>query len=142
MDKYQSFTPKSTLLLLIASLFTVTGCASNEAMDAENKNAGRNRGAIGGALLGATAGALTGDASLAAKGAVAGGVAGGVAGSMKDVDDARSKDRTEIQADGLKQDNRSDAEKRLAELEAEVKIKELEAKLADMEEQKDGSEES
>lgn len=120
---------KSTLLLLLASLFTVTGCASNDALDAENKNASRNRGAVGGALLGATAGALTGDASLAAKGAAA----GAVAGSMKDVDDARQTERSEIQADGLSQDNRSDAEKRVAELEAEIKIKELEAKLAEME---------
>ncbi|GAM54996.1 hypothetical protein JCM19231_942 [Vibrio ishigakensis] len=133
---------KSTLLLLLASLFTVTGCASNDALDAENKNASRNRGAVGGALLGATAGALTGDASLAAKGAAAGAVAGGVAGSMKDVDDARQTERSQIQADGLSQDNRSDAEKRVAELEAEIKIKELEAKLAEMESEDKKSEQS
>ena len=120
--------------VLIASTFVVTGCAS-PAMDADNENAARNRGAVGGALVGATLGALTGDARLAAKGAAVGGVTGGVAGSMKDLEDSRNSKNTQVLADGHSQDNRSDAEKRLAELEAEIKIRELEQQVADLEEQ-------
>ncbi len=122
-------------LLAASTLVVLAGCAS-PAFDAENENAARNRGAAGGALVGATLGALTGDASLAAKGAVAGGVAGGVSGSMKDLDDSRESDRTQILADGVSQDHRSDTEKRVAELEAEIRIRELEQKIADMENEK------
>jgi uncharacterized protein YcfJ len=122
-------------LLAASTLVVLAGCAS-PAFDAENENAARNRGAAGGALVGATLGALTGDAGLAAKGAVAGGVAGGVSGSLKDLDDSRESDRTQILADGVSQDNRSDAEKRVAELEAEIRIRELEQKIADMENEK------
>ena len=116
--------------MVTATLMVLAGCAS-PAFDSDNENAARNRGAAGGVLLGATMGALTGDAGLAAKGAVAGGVAGGVAGSMKDLDDSRSTNDTQILADGVSQDHRSDAEKRVAELEAEIRIKELEAQLAE-----------
>ncbi|OCH48867.1 hypothetical protein [Aliivibrio fischeri] len=111
--------------VLIASTFVVTGCAS-PAMDADNENAARNRGAVG-----ATLGAVTGDARLAVKGAAV----GGVAGSMKDLEDSRNSKDVQVLADGHSQDNRSDAEKRLAELEAEIKIRELEQQLADLEEQ-------
>ena len=88
-------------------------------------------------MLGATAGALTGDASLAVKGAALGGVTGGVAGSMKDTDDARNAQRTQVTADGLAQDNRTDAEKRVAEVEAEIKLIELEQQLAELNEEKE-----
>ncbi|MFA1561340.1 hypothetical protein [Aliivibrio fischeri] len=115
--------------VLIASTFVVTGCAS-PAMDADNENAARNRGAVG-----ATLGAVTGDARLAVKSAAVGGVTGGVAGSMKDLEDSRNSKDVQVLADGHSQDNRSDAEKRLAELEAEIKIRELEQQLADLEEQ-------
>ncbi|CAH7268389.1 Gly-zipper_Omp domain-containing protein [Vibrio chagasii] len=122
--------------LFATLIVTLSGCAS-PAMDNENENAARNRGAVGGALLGATAGALTGDASLAVKGAALGGVTGGVAGSMKDTDDARNAQRTQVTADGLSQDNRTDAEKRVAEVEAEIKLIELEQQLADLKEGKE-----
>ncbi|MFA0173333.1 glycine zipper domain-containing protein, partial [Vibrio splendidus] len=123
---------KFTKPFLLATLIvTLSGCSS-PAMDNENENAARNRGAVGGALLGATAGALTGDASLAVKGAALGGVTGGVAGSMKDTDDARNAQRTQVTADGLAKDNRTDAEKRVAEVEAEIKLIELEQQLADL----------
>ncbi len=111
----------------------ITGCSS-PALDAENENAARNRGATG-ALVGATLGALTGDAKLAAQGAAIGGVTGGVAGSMKDLDDSRQSENTQVLADGMSQDNRSDAEKRVAELEAEIRIRELGKVLADTQEQ-------
>ncbi|GEA61884.1 glycine zipper domain-containing protein [Vibrio comitans] len=126
---------KSSLMKMssVLSIAMLVGCSS-PAFDAENENAARNRGAAGGALVGATLGALTGEPELAVMGAVAGGVTGGVAGSMKDLEDSRSADRNEVLADGISQDNRSDAEKRLAELEAEIRIKELEAKLAEYEE--------
>lgn len=127
-----TFTQKTKATLAAATLVILTGCAS-PAFDQENENAARNRGAAGGALLGATMGALTGDAKLAAQGAALGGVAGGVSGSMKDLDDSRSADKNQVLADGMSQDNRSDAEKRVAELEAEIRIKELEQKIADME---------
>ena len=116
--------------IIIAAALVVTGCSS-PALDADNENAARNRGAAGGALMGATLGALTGEPSLAVKGAVAGGVTGGVAGSMKDIDDSRQSDNTKVLAEGHSQDNRSDAEKRVAELEAELRIKELEQQLAE-----------
>jgi uncharacterized protein YcfJ len=119
-------------LFAAATLALLAGCAS-PAFDKDNENAARNRGAAGGALLGATMGVLTGEPELAVKGAVAGGVAGGVAGSMKDLDDSRETGRTETLADGIKQDNRSDPEKRADELEAEIRIRELEQKLAEME---------
>ncbi|MGV2989396.1 glycine zipper family protein [Vibrio sp. E150_011] len=118
--------------LVTATLMVLAGCAS-PAFDSDNENAARNRGAAGGVLLGATVGALTGDAGLAAKTAVAGGVAGGVAGSMKDLDDSRSSSDTKVLADGVSQDHRSDAEKRVAELEAEIRIRELEEQLAEAE---------
>lgn len=123
-------------LFATTALILLAGCSS-PSFDAENENAARNRGAAGGALLGATLGVLTGEPELAIKGAVAGGVAGGVAGSAKDLDDSRGADRNQVLADGISQDNRSDAEKRLAELEAEIRIKELEQKIADMEDHKD-----
>ncbi len=87
-----------TFTKLIASNINCTPfLTASPATDNEMKNAEkRNRGAIGGALLGATAGALTGDASLAVKGAALGGVTGGVAGSMKDTDDARNAQRTQV----------------------------------------------
>lgn len=126
---------KNTLKLTLAtaSLVLIAGCSS-PTFDAENENANRNRGAAGGALLGATMGVLVGEPDLAVKGAVAGGVAGGVAGSMKDLEDARQTQRTDTIAEGLKQDNRSDAERRAAELEAEIRIRELEQQLAEMDE--------
>ncbi|CCN35854.1 conserved hypothetical protein [Vibrio nigripulchritudo SO65] len=120
---------KSALIGL--TLISLAGCASPE-FDSDNENAARNRGAAGGALLGATAGLLLGSPELAAKGAIAGGVAGGVSGSMKDLDDSRSADRNQVMADGVSQDNRSDAEKRAAELEAELRILELEKQLAEL----------
>ncbi|MFA0124919.1 glycine zipper family protein, partial [Vibrio sp. 10N.261.48.A2] len=40
-------------------------------------------------------------------------------------------------ADGLAQDNRTDAEKRVAEVEAEIKLIELEQQLADLKEEKE-----
>jgi uncharacterized protein YcfJ len=119
--------------IIIASVMVVTGCSS-PAMDKDNENAARNRGAAGGALMGATLGALTGEPGLAVKGAVAGGVTGGVAGSMKDLDDSRQTENTQVLADGHSQDNRSDAEKRVAELEAELRIMELEQQLAEAKE--------
>jgi hypothetical protein len=128
---------KSTLL--VATIVAMAGCSS-PAFDTENENAARNRGAAGGALLGATMGALTGDAGLAVKGAALGGVAGGVSGSMQDLNDSRQGERNQVMADGISQDHRSDAEKRLAELEAEIRIRELEQKLADMEQPNDGEE--
>lgn len=131
---FMSFLNNKVKAVLIASTFVVTGCAS-PAMDADNENAARNRGAVGGALVGATLGAVTGDARLAVKGAAVGGVTGGVAGSMKDLEDSRNSKDVQVLADGHSQDNRSDAEKRLAELEAEIKIRELEQQLADLEEQ-------
>ncbi|WP_172400955.1 glycine zipper domain-containing protein [Vibrio sp. qd031] len=124
--------PKRNLLILTSTILIATGCSS-PAFDAENENAARNRGAAGGALLGATMGALTGDATLAVQGAALGGVAGGVSGSMKDLQDSREADRNQVLADGVSQDTRSDAERRVAELEAEIKLIELEQKLADME---------
>lgn len=124
---------KLKTMLISVALF-ITGCSS-PALDAENENAARNRGAVGGALVGATLGALTGDAKLAAQGAAIGGVTGGVAGSMKDLDDSRQSENTQVLADGMSQDNRSDAEKRVAELEAEIRIRELEKQLADTQEQ-------
>lgn len=123
---------------IIAAALIVTGCSS-PALDAENENAARNRGAVGGALVGATLGALTGEPSLAVKGAVAGSVTGGVAGSMKDLDDSRHANNTQTLADGHSQDNRSDAEKRVAELEAEIRIRELEQQLADIQAQEDSN---
>ncbi|BCL68738.1 hypothetical protein TUMSATVNIG1_06780 [Vibrio nigripulchritudo] len=120
---------KSALIGL--TLISLAGCASPE-FDSDNENAARNRGAAGGALLGATAGLLLGSPELAAKGAIAGGVAGGVSGSMKDLDDSRSADRNQVMADGVSQDTRSDAEKRAAELEAELRILELEKQLAEL----------
>lgn len=123
-------------LFAISTLALLAGCSS-PAFDSENENSARNRGAAGGALLGATMGVLTGEPELAVKGAVAGGVAGGVAGSMKDFEDSRETNRTEILADGIKQDNRSEAEMRADELEAQIRIKELEQKLAEMEAQQD-----
>ncbi|EGU60407.1 hypothetical protein VINI7043_02020 [Vibrio nigripulchritudo ATCC 27043] len=120
---------KSALIGL--TLISLAGCASPE-FDSDNENAARNRGAAGGALLGATAGLLLGSPELAAKGAIAGGVAGGVNGSMKDLDDSRSADRNQVMADGVSQDTRSDAEKRAAELEAELRILELEKQLAEL----------
>ena len=122
---------KTKVTLVTIALMVTAGCAS-PAFDSDNENAARNRGAAGGALLGATLGAATGDVGLAAKGAAVGGVAGGVAGSMKDLDDFREGERNQVLSDGISQDNRSDAEKKLAELEAEIKIRELEQKLADM----------
>ena len=119
--------------IILTAAFVVTGCSST-GMDADNENAARNRGAAGGALVGATLGALTGEPSLAVKGAVAGGVTGGVAGSMKDLDDSRQSKNTQVLADGHSQDNRSDAEKRVAELEAEIRIMELEQQLAEAKE--------
>ncbi len=121
-------------IFAISTLTLLAGCSS-PAFDAENENSARNRGAAGGALLGATLGVLTGEPELAVKGAVAGGVTGGVAGSMKDLEDSRETKRTEILADGIKQDHRSEAEMRADELEAQIRIKELEQKLADMEAQ-------
>ncbi|GAM56044.1 hypothetical protein JCM19232_3135 [Vibrio ishigakensis] len=122
---------KKLILCSVLGL-ALTGCASS-AFDAENENSARNRGAAGGALVGATLGALTGEADLAVKGAVAGGVAGGVAGSMKDLDDARAADRNQTLADGVAGDNRSETEKRVAELEAQIKLLELEKQLAELE---------
>ncbi|MGF1753505.1 glycine zipper domain-containing protein [Vibrio makurazakiensis] len=116
--------------IISVALFVVTGCSS-PALDADNENAARNRGAVGGALVGATLGALTGDAKLAAQGAAIGGVTGGVAGSMKDLDDSRQSNNTQVLADGHSQDHRSDAEKRVAELEAELRIRELEQQLSE-----------
>ncbi|MDL5026366.1 glycine zipper domain-containing protein [Vibrio sp. BS-M-Sm-2] len=124
---------KLKAMLISVALF-ITGCSS-PALDTENENAARNRGAVGGALVGATLGALTGDAKLAAQGAAIGGVTGGVAGSMKDLDDSRQSENNQVLADGMSQDNRSDAEKRVAELEAEIRIRELEKQLADTQEQ-------
>ena len=40
-------------------------------------------------------------------------------------------------ADGLAQDNRTDAEKRVAEVEAEIKLIELEQQLAELNEEKE-----
>ena len=90
--------------IIITSVLVVTGCSS-PAMDKDNENAARNRGA-----------------------------AGGVAGSMKDLDDSRQSENTQVLADGHSQDNRSDAEKRVAELEAELRIMELEQQLAEAKE--------
>ena len=126
-------------ILLAALVVTLSGCVS-PAMGNENENAARNRDAVGGALLGATAGALTVDASLAVKGAALGGVTGGFAGSMKDTDDARNAQRTQVTADGLSQDNRTDAERRVAEVEAEIKLIELEQQLAELKEGKEEKE--
>jgi predicted lipid-binding transport protein (Tim44 family) len=117
---------------LTSVLLIATGCAS-PAFDAENENAARNRGAVGGALIGATMGALMGGATLAVQGAALGGVAGGVSGSMKDLQDSREADPNQVLADGVSQDTRSDAERRVAELEAEIKLLKLEQQLADME---------
>ncbi|GLQ74944.1 glycine zipper family protein [Vibrio penaeicida] len=118
-------------VLIGITLVGLTGCASPE-FSADDENAARNRGTVGGALLGATAGLLLGSPELAAKGAIAGGVAGGVSGSMKDLEDSRSADRNQVMADGVSQDTRSDAERRAAELEAELRIIELEKQLNEM----------
>jgi|GEM_PF-2939572 len=121
---------KSAALITVLSL-SLGGCAS-PAFDNENENAMRNKGAAGGALLGATAGLLTGEPDLIVKGAIAGGVAGGVGGTMKDTEDARHAERNHVLAEGAKQDNRTEAEKRAADLEAELRIMELEKQIAEM----------
>lgn len=51
---------------------------------------------------------------------------------MKDLEDSRSADRNQVMADGVSQDTRSDAERRAAELEAELRIIELEKQLNEM----------
>ena len=117
-------------VIIVGSVIAITaGCAST---DPNNENAYRNRGAVGGAVLGATAGALAGDASLAAKGAAAGAVAGGVAGSMQDLNNHHETQRTQVLADGFSGGQKSQAEKRAAELEAEIRIYELEKQLAEL----------
>ena len=87
---------KLPVMILVAALTTLAGCANNEPL-----GEGARKGAATGALVGLTMGALTGDASLAAAGAVAGGVAGGGAGYMADYANDRQDYRVETLAGAI-----------------------------------------
>ncbi|GIU47852.1 MULTISPECIES: hypothetical protein [Shewanella] len=105
------------VLVLVASVSFLSGCASSGAVneDGSGNNRGLKTGAAGGAILGLAMGAAAGDASLALKGAAIGGAAGGLAGASADYANDREDYRNEngnknININGLPQSKVSDAQ--------------------------------
>ncbi|MEH6451764.1 MAG: hypothetical protein V7782_01870 [Psychromonas sp.] len=68
------------------------------------------------------------------QGAAIGGIAGGVGGAMEDTESARENNRNQVLAESIARDNRSDAELRVAEIEAEIKLMKLQCQLPELEE--------
>ncbi len=99
--------------LLATLIVTLSGCAS-PATDNENgcKRVIVNTRLV--VLLGATAGALTGTANLAVKECSVRRCDWWCCGFYEDTDDARNAQRTQSDGRRFSQDNRTDAEKRVA----------------------------